>query len=164
MCDHVTEISLHEATIRLLENKKGQLINVESTLTQIIEDDRLNINSFSQNELTNCCTYNIMGEVEDIQIIAIDPASKKYTEQDILEHAPHPVRLNKKKRLVMKEPDRKSKDQILDQFYILNNLFRLGKEEEEQFVPYKDVLDVVCLKEDADYNDLWDQIMNELSL
>jgi hypothetical protein len=46
----------------------------------------------------------------------------------------------------------------------LNNLFRLGKEEEEQFVPYKDVLDVVCLKEDADYNDLWEQIMAELSL
>lgn len=64
----------------------------------------------------------------------------------------------------MKEPDRKSKDQILDELYILNNLFRLGKEEEQQFVPYKDVLDVVALKEDADYNDLWEQIMAELSL
>lgn len=43
-------------------------------------------------------------------------------------------------------------------------MFRLGKEEEEQFVPYKEVLDVVCLKEDADYNDLWEHIMAELSL
>lgn len=31
-------------------------------------------------------------------------------------------------------------------------------------VPYKKVIDVVSLKEDADYNDLWEQIMAELSL
>jgi hypothetical protein len=27
--------------------------------------------------------------------------------------------------------------------------------EEEKVVPYQDVLDVVTLKDDADYNDLW---------
>ena len=56
------------------------MLKVESTLTQIIEDDRLNINSFSQNSLTNCSSYDIFGNVEDIHTIAIDPASKKYTE------------------------------------------------------------------------------------
>ena len=80
MCDHITEISLQDASIKLLENKEGELLKVESTLTQIIEDDRLNINSFSQNSLTNCSSYDIFGNVEDIHTIAIDPASKKYTE------------------------------------------------------------------------------------
>ena len=42
-------------------------------------------------------------------------------------------------------------------------MFTLGGEEETE-VKYQEVLDVVALKEDADYNDLWDQIMRELSL
>lgn len=95
-------------------------------MTQIIEDDRLNINSFSQNELTNCCSYSITGEIEDINTIAIDPASKKYTEEDVLEHAPHPIRVRKRKRVGQNEPDRKSKEQLLDEFYILNDMFKIG--------------------------------------
>jgi hypothetical protein len=50
----------------------------------MIEDDRMNINSFSRNAMTNCCSYNILGEVEDIHTISIDPASKKYVEEDLL--------------------------------------------------------------------------------
>lgn len=127
MCDHALEISLHNASLKLLENKNGELLKIENTLTQIIEDDRLNINSFSQNTLTNCSSYNFLGEIEGIQTIAIDPASKKYVEkEDWLEHAPHPVRPNKKKRVAQKEPDRKSKEQLLDEFHILNNLFKIG--------------------------------------
>ena len=63
MADHIAQIALQNASIKLLENKNGELLKIESTLTQIIEDDRLNINSFSQNELTNCCAYSITGEV-----------------------------------------------------------------------------------------------------
>jgi hypothetical protein len=80
MCNHATEISLQKAALRLLENNQGELLKIESTLTQIIEDDRLNINSFSQNALTNCCSYDFLGEVQDIQTIAIDPSSKKYAD------------------------------------------------------------------------------------
>jgi hypothetical protein len=65
----------------LLENKNNELRQVESKLSQIIEEDRVDINSFSQNTLTNCCSYNLLGEIEDIHTIAIDASSKRYTEE-----------------------------------------------------------------------------------
>lgn len=42
-------------------------------------------------------------------------------------------------------------------------MFKIGGQE-EKVVPYQDVLDVVTLKDDADYNDLWEQILQELTL
>ena len=56
-------MSLQEASIKLLGNKDKQLLQTESTLTQVIEDDRLNINSFSHNELTNCSSYDFQGNL-----------------------------------------------------------------------------------------------------
>ena len=94
-------------------------------MTQIIEDDRLNINSFSQNGLTNGCVYGYLGEVEEIRTIGIDPGSKKYVEEDVLEHAPHPIRPSRRKRVVQKEADRKSRGQILEELELLNNLFKI---------------------------------------
>lgn len=73
----------------------------------------MDVHSFSQNTLTNCCEYSVLGEVKDILTIAIDPASKRYTEEELLEHAPHPVRMHRKKRIPPKEGDRKSRHQIL---------------------------------------------------
>ena len=115
------------------------------------------------NTLTNCCSYDVIGEVVDIQTIAIDPASKKTAEEDILEHAPHPIRGSARRKVMQKEADRKSKDQLLEELNILNNLFSIGGDEKKE-VPYQEVLDVVGLKDNADYNDLWDQIMQELAL
>ena len=80
-----------------------------------------------------------------------------------MEHAPHPIRAKRRKRVGHKEPDRKSKDQLLGEFYILNDMFKIGGEE-EKVVPYQDVLDVVTLKDDADYNDLCEEILQELTL
>jgi hypothetical protein len=96
-----------------------------------------------------------LGHITDIHTIEIDPASKKYTEEDVLDHAPHPIRSNHRRRVQQKEPDRKSKEQLLEEFHLLNNLFTIGGQE-EKVVPYQNVLDVVGLKEDADYNDLWE--------
>ncbi len=62
----------------------------------------MDIHSFSQNTLTNCCSYSVLGEVRDILTISIDPSSKKYAEEELLEHAPHPVRSQRKKRAVVK--------------------------------------------------------------
>lgn len=86
---------------------------MEDRLTQIVEEDRMDVHSFSKNTLTNCCSYSVLGEVQDIQTIAIDPASKKYTEEEILDHAPHPIRAHRKKRLGVREGERKSRGQIL---------------------------------------------------
>jgi hypothetical protein len=86
---------------------------VEEKLTQIVEEDRMDVHSFSQNTLTNCCSYSVLGEVQDIQTIAIDPTSKRYTEEELLDHAPHPIRAHRKKRVVVREGERKSRGQIL---------------------------------------------------
>ena len=62
-----------------------------------------------------------------------------------MEHVPHPIRTNGRKKIWQKEPDRKSKEQLLEEFHILNNMFTIGGEEEKE-VPYQDVLDVIGLK------------------
>ena len=36
MCDHITEIGLQDASIKLLSNQRGELLKIETTLTQII--------------------------------------------------------------------------------------------------------------------------------
>ena len=71
---------------------------VETKLTQMIEEDRMNINSFSKNTMTNCSSYNFLGELQDIHTISIDVESKRYTEEDLLERAPHPVRTTSKRK------------------------------------------------------------------
>lgn len=35
---------------------------------------------------------------------------------------------------------------------------------EEEFIPFNDVLDLVSFSEKANYSDLWDEIMHDLSL
>ena len=62
----------------------------------------MDINSFSQNNLTNCCQYSILGDIKDVLTISIDPDSKKYTEEELLEHAPHPIRSNRIKKITAK--------------------------------------------------------------
>ena len=64
----------------------------------MIEEDRMNINSFSKNTMTNCSSYNFLGELQDIHTISIDVESKRYTEEDLLERAPHPVRTTSKRK------------------------------------------------------------------
>ena len=64
----------------------------------MIEEDRMNINSFSKNTMTNCSSYNFLGELHDIHTISIDVESKRYTEEDLLERAPHPVRTTSKRK------------------------------------------------------------------
>lgn len=61
ICDHLTEVALESASLRLFKNSKGELREIENKLTQIVEDDRMDIHSFSQNTLTNCSAYNILG-------------------------------------------------------------------------------------------------------
>lgn len=80
ICDHLSEVALEGASLRVFANAKGELREIEERLTQIVEEDRMDMHSFSQNSLTNVCAYSALGEVEDILTIAIDPASKKYTE------------------------------------------------------------------------------------
>ena len=63
----------------------------------------------------------------------------------MLEHAPHPIRPNRRRRVQLKEPDRKSKEQTLEELQILNDLFKIGGQEEKE-VAYQQVLDVVALK------------------
>jgi hypothetical protein len=89
----------------------------------------MDMHSFSQNTLTNCCSYSVLGEVQDILTISIDPDSKKYTEEELLEHAPHPIRTLRKKKVLPKEGDRKTKEQILQEFYLLNSLFTVADKE-----------------------------------
>jgi hypothetical protein len=62
----------------------------------------MDIHSFSQNTLTNCCSYSVLGEVRDILTISIDPESKKYTEEELLVHAPHPIRAQRKRKVLPK--------------------------------------------------------------
>lgn len=62
-----------------------------------------------------------------------------------------------------KEGDRKTKQQILDEFRLLNGLFTVAEKEEEH-VPFQEILNLVSLTDGADYGALWDEIMEDLSL
>jgi hypothetical protein len=123
----------------------------------------MDVHSFSKNTLTNCCGYSVLGDVHDILTIAIDPASKCYAEEELLEHAPHPVRTHRRRRVAVREGERKSRQQVLEEFQLLNGLFAVAEKEEEH-VPFKEILDLVSLAEGADYNNLWEEIMEDLSL
>lgn len=65
-----------------------------------MEDERINVDSFSTNCLTNAGRYDFEGNLIHLDTINIDKESKHYTqEESLLERAPHPVRGNKKKKL-----------------------------------------------------------------
>ncbi len=47
-----------------------------------MEDERINVDSFSSNCLTNAGRYDFEGNLIQLDTINIDKASKKYTEEE----------------------------------------------------------------------------------
>ena len=73
-----------------------------------MEDERINVDSFSFNCLTNVGRYDFEGNLVNVDTINIDKSSKKYTEeQSLLERAPHPVRAAQKKKIARQEEFKK---------------------------------------------------------
>ena len=103
-----------------------------------------------------------MGNPLGIGTLPIDPNSKKYSEEESLNHLPHPIRGQRRRKLQNSEGNFKTREEIMKEFDILNGMFTLMdncQNGQEQEVPYKEIVDLVSLKEDSDYHELWSDIM-----
>ena len=125
LVEHITDVNWKNASIKVLTNKEGELQRIEDSLAQVMEDDRVDINSFSQNGLTNLTTYDHLGNPIGIDTIPIDPKAKKHSSEEALSHLPHPIRTQSRRKLNTKEGEFKSREQIMQEFDILNGMFTL---------------------------------------
>lgn len=67
--------------MRYIKNEHHEVEKIEDELTQIMEDERINVDSFSFNCLTNVGRYDFEGNLVNVDTINIDKSSKKYTEE-----------------------------------------------------------------------------------
>lgn len=99
-------------------NADNELQQIEEELSQIIQSGTVDVNTFSNNCITNITEYGLEGDPRAIKNCIIDHSIKNYIEYQedqylLFNKLPHPIRKSHKRLKQICNIDKKSEREIM---------------------------------------------------